>query len=238
MRGQDMTGLRPLITSQLSVITLRISNSAPSAPVVEISPNTPAAGEDDLVCVIATAAVDPDGETVTYTFAWTVDGDSYGDAQTTSYADDTVPLEDGYPDEVWTCSVIATDGDDSSTAGTDSVTLDASAQDGATPNRAGISCDQIEADWPDSYNADYWVYPDGDTTAAPVLEACIFDNQVELFAYSGAEQTWTVPSGVAYVTVKIRGANGPAIEAMYELIWEDGWRINGVATRPDAAGVI
>ena len=44
--------------------------------------------------------------------------------------------------------------------------------------------------------------------------------------------------GLAYVTVKIRGANGQAIEAMYEMVWEDGWRINGVATRPDAASVI
>ncbi len=44
--------------------------------------------------------------------------------------------------------------------------------------------------------------------------------------------------GLAYVTVKIRGANGQAVEALYEMIWEDGWRINGVATRPDAAGVI
>ena len=44
--------------------------------------------------------------------------------------------------------------------------------------------------------------------------------------------------GLAYVTVKIRGANGQAVEALYELIWEDGWKINGVATRPDAAGVI
>jgi hypothetical protein len=44
--------------------------------------------------------------------------------------------------------------------------------------------------------------------------------------------------GLAYVTVKIRGVNGQAVEALYELIWEEGWKINGVATRPDAAGVI
>ncbi len=43
--------------------------------------------------------------------------------------------------------------------------------------------------------------------------------------------------GVAYVTVKIRGSNGQSIEALYELIWEDDWKINGVATRPDA-GII
>jgi hypothetical protein len=43
--------------------------------------------------------------------------------------------------------------------------------------------------------------------------------------------------GVAYVTVKIRGANGQSIEALYELTWEDDWKISGVVTRPDA-GII
>jgi hypothetical protein len=45
------------------------------------------------------------------------------------------------------------------------------------------------------------------------------------------------PGGRAYVAVKIRGVNGNTIEALYELIWQDGWRINGVATRP-AGGII
>jgi hypothetical protein len=45
------------------------------------------------------------------------------------------------------------------------------------------------------------------------------------------------PGGRAYVRVKIRGANGNTIEALYELVWQDGWRINGVATRP-ATGII
>lgn len=43
--------------------------------------------------------------------------------------------------------------------------------------------------------------------------------------------------GLAYVTIKIRGSNGQAIEGLYELVWQNGWKINGVATRPDA-GVI
>lgn len=43
--------------------------------------------------------------------------------------------------------------------------------------------------------------------------------------------------GLAYVTIKIRGSNGQAIEGLYELVWQSGWKINGVATRPDA-GVI
>ena len=52
--------------------------------------------------------------------------------------------------------------------------------------------------------------------------------------FAAVTKTELVPPGLAYVTVKIRGANGQAVEALYELIWEDGWRINGVVTRPDA----
>ena len=45
------------------------------------------------------------------------------------------------------------------------------------------------------------------------------------------------PGGRAYVRVRIRGANGQTIEALYELVWQGEWRINGVVTRP-ATGVI
>jgi hypothetical protein len=40
------------------------------------------------------------------------------------------------------------------------------------------------------------------------------------------------PGGRAHVTVRIRGANGQTIEALYELVWQDRWRIDGVVTRP------
>jgi hypothetical protein len=45
------------------------------------------------------------------------------------------------------------------------------------------------------------------------------------------------PEGRAYVAVRIVGANGQIVEALYELVWQGAWRINGVATRP-ATGVI
>ena len=45
------------------------------------------------------------------------------------------------------------------------------------------------------------------------------------------------PDGSAYVTIKIRGANGQTVEALYELVWQGAWKINGVATRPDT-GII
>jgi hypothetical protein len=42
------------------------------------------------------------------------------------------------------------------------------------------------------------------------------------------------PDGHAYLRLKIRGANGQRVEAVYEMVQEGGtWRINGVVARPD-----
>ena len=42
--------------------------------------------------------------------------------------------------------------------------------------------------------------------------------------------------GRLYLRVRVRGANGRGIEAVYEMVREDrGWRINGVVTRPDTS---
>ncbi|HTK93727.1 MAG TPA: DUF4864 domain-containing protein [Verrucomicrobiae bacterium] len=41
-------------------------------------------------------------------------------------------------------------------------------------------------------------------------------------------------NGNVYLVLKIRGANGLSIEAVYEMVSEpSGWRINGVVTKPD-----
>jgi hypothetical protein len=43
-----------------------------------------------------------------------------------------------------------------------------------------------------------------------------------------------VPSGLVYLTLKIRGSNGKSIEALYELVLQNGqWKINGVTAKPD-----
>jgi len=40
--------------------------------------------------------------------------------------------------------------------------------------------------------------------------------------------------GHVYLQVKIRGSNGNSIEALYELVLENGqWKINGVTAKPD-----
>jgi multidrug efflux pump subunit AcrA (membrane-fusion protein) len=41
-------------------------------------------------------------------------------------------------------------------------------------------------------------------------------------------------AGQLYLFVRVRGANGRSVEAVYEMVLEDGrWHINGVITRPD-----
>ncbi len=44
------------------------------------------------------------------------------------------------------------------------------------------------------------------------------------------------PAGRLYLLVRVRGANGQSIEAVYEMVRENGqWRINGVVTQPDTS---
>ena len=46
------------------------------------------------------------------------------------------------------------------------------------------------------------------------------------------------PNGLVYLTLKIRGSNGRSIQALYELVLQNGqWKINGVTAKPDS-GVI
>jgi hypothetical protein len=43
-------------------------------------------------------------------------------------------------------------------------------------------------------------------------------------------------AGQLYLLVRVLGANGQAIEALYEMVLENGaWRINGVVARPDTS---
>jgi hypothetical protein len=51
--------------------------------------------------------------------------------------------------------------------------------------------------------------------------------------------TEVAPDGHVHIRVRIRGANGNSIEAVYDMVQEaGGWRINGVATRPDPGLVL
>ncbi len=78
-------------------------NAAPSGAAIAVEPAAPV-DDDVLTCTIVTEAVDPNGDAVTYGFAWSVDGADAGLATATVAAS----LTSG--GQTWTCTVTPTDG--------------------------------------------------------------------------------------------------------------------------------
>jgi len=79
--------------------TITISNSPPSAPVVDVTPDFPTTA-DDLVCTIITPSVDPDGDPVTYTYAWYKNG-----ILQPEYTANILPASATTVGDIWKCVV-------------------------------------------------------------------------------------------------------------------------------------
>ena len=84
---------------------LTVVNTAPMAPSVVLSPTAPVENVDDLVCV-ASGSNDADGDSISYSFTWTVDGVAFNGA-TSSGASSIVPAINTFASELWECSVVA-----------------------------------------------------------------------------------------------------------------------------------
>ncbi|MEC7987127.1 MAG: hypothetical protein VX278_18305, partial [Myxococcota bacterium] len=97
---------------------ISIANRAPSAPSISLSPAVPIAGEDDLLCSVDADSTDADGNSVTYDYAWSVNG-----VVNSSYSTDTVSASDITAEEVWVCTVTPTDGIDTGSSASASVTI-------------------------------------------------------------------------------------------------------------------
>jgi hypothetical protein len=124
-----------------------VQNSAPSAPTVAMYPAVPG-GDDPIVCTVTAAASDADGDTLSYTFTWSVGGLPYTNATTTTFTGDTVPASATTIGQTWTCSVIASDGTAATTAGTASATVGCDMdEDGYTDTACGgDDCDDDDPD--------------------------------------------------------------------------------------------
>jgi len=132
-------------TTTVTSAGVTVLNTPPTAPVVTISPTSPDAG-DSMYCAVTVASSDDDGDTVTYTMEWDVDGVLYaaggsldtgldsGDPgwvgpYTTTWTDDTTTDVDAGYSETWTCEATPNDGDDDGTIGSDSVTTQTESTD-------------------------------------------------------------------------------------------------------------
>ncbi len=103
------------VGNTVSSAEVEVGNAPPSAPVVDIMPFKPVAGQG-LVVVISEEGVDPDGDEVSYTTEWTVDGVYYGDTN-------AVQGEDVSAGQTWEVAVTPSDGEAEGEAGTASVTV-------------------------------------------------------------------------------------------------------------------
>jgi hypothetical protein len=93
-----------------------IGNAPPEAPVPVITPVSPEA-DDTLVCAIGTGSMDADGDPVTYTYDWSVDGGASVITGTTVLATSTTQ-GDG-----WMCEITPSDGTNLGDVGTAAVTI-------------------------------------------------------------------------------------------------------------------
>jgi hypothetical protein len=102
----------------------------------------------------------------------------------------------------------------------------------------GPVMEQLEAFRRDDYNAAY-------ALASEAIQG-MFDRQafermvkggypeIARSTFARVAESRVGPDGHVYLRVKIFGANGNAIEAVYDMVWEGGrFRINGVVAKPD-----
>ncbi len=110
--AEDSAGL--VGTAQIDVTV----SAPPSEPVVEIQPSSPASS-DDLTALITTPSTDPEGDTISYSWSWTVNG-----AAVPAYAGaTTIPAFETTQDDVWEVTVVASDGYSMGPPASDSVQI-------------------------------------------------------------------------------------------------------------------
>lgn len=94
-------------------VEVTVQNRPPGAPEISINPTDPGS-DDDLICTIDTPATDADGDELSYSVTWFVDGTEWGGATgTTTWAGDTISGSDTKDEEEWVCFATAFDGAES-----------------------------------------------------------------------------------------------------------------------------
>jgi hypothetical protein len=95
VKPKDGTSFGALQTSP----SVTIQNSSPTAPVVDVTPDFPLT-TDDLTCTVVVPSIDPDGDTVTYTYEW-----YKNDILQLAYTTSTLPASATTVGDVWKCVV-------------------------------------------------------------------------------------------------------------------------------------
>jgi hypothetical protein len=109
------------VEGEAGTASVVILNSAPTAPEIAITPEELTGDMTALTCVVLVESVDGDGDQITYTASWTLDGIDFLDNTDGTIVGDTVDVSYVQANQEWVCTMTPNDGyEDGATA---SVTL-------------------------------------------------------------------------------------------------------------------
>jgi hypothetical protein len=132
---------------------------------------------DGLTCTIDEESTDADGDSISYTFDWDVDGDEFTDTDSTTYDGDTVPGDSLSDGGLWTCEVTPNDGEADGEFGSAEYENPC---DGTEIDCPAASCQAILDDNPAAEDGNYWIDL-GDGTS--------FETMCEMSTHGGG---WTL----------------------------------------------
>ena len=99
------------------------SNTPPTAPAVAIRPASPREHGMPLVCQVYAPSVDTDGDDVSYSVTWTLNGEKFGGSATTKWPGDTIPSDELNEGDEWSCTATPHDGHEAGPIGGDLVQI-------------------------------------------------------------------------------------------------------------------
>jgi hypothetical protein len=186
-----------------------------SPPEIAITPADPEP-TDDLFCEIITETVDGDGDDVTYTFTWYVDGVKYtGSLDTTDYTGDTVPSTSTSDQEEWTCDVYAESTNGASVVASETVTV--ADRDGQARTVSGT--------WIDVRYEKCGSGTSGCTVSAAKSACGAIGGKVVSHASNGTTSTYSLGAttscnwSISYYTVDSAKASGDCLVGVSNLDW-------------------
>ncbi len=117
--GSDITHWKEGVGAvQVALFPQGILDNPPTAPVVNVIPDSPQSN-DHLLCTITAESTDPDGDAISYSYAWYKDG-----VLQPELTADTVHSSNTQWGEVWKCVVTPSDGVLDGPSGEDEVIID------------------------------------------------------------------------------------------------------------------
>jgi len=171
--------------------SLRVANTPPTAPSIRINPSSPSPS-DTLRCQLTTASTDADGDSLSYSAAWTRNGSTYSGGSTSSFTRDTIPASATSSGETWVCQVTVTDGTDSAVSSTASVEVES-----WKGRRVFTTCSATGAAGPSS------------SRCTSAYTSTTLAGEVTV---SSGKQLWTVPTTGTY-RIEAYGAQGASAQS-------------------------